>query len=42
MCYYHADKIPEATEIFKHAVKLDPNDRRAAQMLELLTVVPGV
>jgi tetratricopeptide (TPR) repeat protein len=42
MAYYESNKISEATEIFKHCVALDPGDRRAAQMLEMLTDVPGV
>jgi hypothetical protein len=42
MAYYEADKIPEALDVLKHAVKLDPSDRRAAQMVEMLTDVPGV
>jgi TolA-binding protein len=42
MAYYESNKIPEATEVFKHCVALDPGDRRAAQMLEMLTNVPGV
>jgi tetratricopeptide (TPR) repeat protein len=42
MAYYESNKIPEATQIFKHCVELDAGDRRAAQMLEMLTNVPGV
>jgi hypothetical protein len=42
MAYYESNKIPEATKVFKHCVALDPGDRRAAQMLEMLTNVPGV
>ena len=42
MAYYESNKIPEAVEIFKHCVALDAGDRRAAQMLEMVTNVPGV
>ena len=42
MCIFKSNKIPEAIQVFKQAVKLDPNDSRAAQMLEMLTQVPGV
>jgi protein O-GlcNAc transferase len=42
MAYYESNKIPEAIAIFRHCGKLDAGDRRAAQMLEMLTEVPGV
>jgi tetratricopeptide (TPR) repeat protein len=38
MAYYGANRISEAKETFRQA----PNDRRAAQMLEMLVVVPDV
>jgi hypothetical protein len=42
MCTFKSNKIPEAIEVFRQAVNLDPHDSRAAQMLEMLTQVPGV
>jgi cytochrome c-type biogenesis protein CcmH/NrfG len=42
MAYYSANKVNEATKVFRHAVEKDPEDRRAQSMYEMLTEVPGV
>jgi Tfp pilus assembly protein PilF len=42
MAYYHSQKIPQATDVFRKALAQDPRDHRLSQMYELLTEVPGI
>jgi hypothetical protein len=42
MAYYNAQRIPEATDVFRKALEQDPRDHRLSQMYEMLTDVPGI
>jgi TolA-binding protein len=42
MAYYNAQKVGEATGVFRAAIQRDPEDRRALDMFEMLTDVPSI
>jgi Tfp pilus assembly protein PilF len=42
MAYYNANKVFEATHVFRDALAQDPQDQRAQQMYEMLTEVPSI